>query len=463
MSTRHRLRAPRLRGPLRRRRRGRRAGSRAAAARRSPDVRAGPQRARAACCGSSRWSRWPPPRPDRLRPGQPRGRRRAASRPGCWTARDHRLRLGPVEDIAWLRDQTPRSRFARVGVVDPLSADDYQRTAACAGLRRAAGPGPERGRRRGHRSGLRGRGGAGLPRRHQVEDRRSRPRRDLKFVCCNADEGDSGTFADRMLMEGDPFTPDRGHDDRRLRGRRHRGLHLHPLGVSRRGRHPADRDRDRLRAGLARRGHPRLRASLRPVRAGRRRRLHLRRGDLDAGEPRGQARRWSAPSRRSRRWRACSASRPWSTTCSPSAAVPAILADGAEAYAALGVGRSRGTQVFQLAGNIARGGIVETALRHHARRAGRGLRRRHAGRDGRCGPSRSAARSGPTSRRRSSTCRWTTRRSPRRARWSATAGSWSSTTPWTWRGRPGSRWSSAPRSRAASARPAGSGRCAASR
>ena len=63
-------------------------------------------------------------------------------------------------------------------------------------------------------SGLRGRGGAGFPtgiKWKTVHDAKA----DQKYVCCNADEGDSGTFADRMLMEGDPFTLDRRHDHRR--------------------------------------------------------------------------------------------------------------------------------------------------------------------------------------------------------------------------------------------------------
>ncbi len=139
-----------------------------------------------------------------------------------------------------------------------------------------------------------------------------------------------------------------------------------------------------------------------------------------------------------------------------------IAADGGHAYAEHGVGRSRGTQVFQLAGNIARGGIVETAfgitLGELVEEYGGGTAAA-----GRSAPSRSGARSAPTSRSTSSTCRWTTRRSPRPARWSATAASWSSTTPSTWPSRRASRWSSAPRSRAASARRAGSARGAASR
>jgi formate dehydrogenase iron-sulfur subunit len=92
-----------------------------------------------------------------------------------------------------------------------------------------------------------------------------------------------------------------------------------------------------------------------------------------------------------------------------------VLARGAEFYRDFGVGRSRGTQVFQLAGNVARGGIVETAfgvtLGQMVEGFGGGPPR-----DGRSVRSRSAGRWAPTCRRRSSTCRWTTRRSLRPGR-----------------------------------------------
>ena len=115
-------------------------------------------------------------------------------------------------------------------------------------------------------------------------------------------------------------------------------------------------------------------------------------------------------------------------------AVPMILADGGAAYAALGTGRSRGTQVFQLAGNVARGGIVEAAFGVSLRRARRGLRRRHGIRAaGAGGAGRRPARRLPAAVA-ASTCRWTTRRSPRPARWSGTAASSCSTTPSTWLG-----------------------------
>ena len=114
---------------------------------------------------------------------------------------------------------------------------------------------------------------------------------DQKYIVCNADEGDSGTFADRMIMEGDPFVADRGHDDRRHRGRRDQGLHLHPLGIS-----ACDRGHGRA-IDIARRARATSAAAccgsglrFRSGSPRRRRRLCLRRGDRAAGKPGGQAR-----------------------------------------------------------------------------------------------------------------------------------------------------------------------------
>jgi formate dehydrogenase iron-sulfur subunit len=84
-------------------------------------------------------------------------------------------------------------------------------------------------------SGLRGRGGAGFPTGIKWDTVRLAPA-ERKYIVCNADEGDSGTFADRMLMEGDPFTLIEGMIDRRPRHGRHQGLRLHPVGISRRDR-----------------------------------------------------------------------------------------------------------------------------------------------------------------------------------------------------------------------------------
>ncbi len=285
-----------------------------------------------------------------------------------------------------------------------------------------------------------------------------------KFVCCNADEGDSGTFADRMLMEGDPFTLIEGMIIAAIAVGATEGFVYirseYPDAVATMRRAIAVG----LRAGLARRER---RWAARTV----------------STSTSGSAPAPTSAGRRPRCWRASRASAGW---CGPKPPLPALegpvraadrrqqparrwrsvptmLADGgAEFYRDFGVGRSRGTQVFQLAGNVKHGGIVETAfgitLGELVDDFGGGTA--SAGRCVRC---RSAARWARTSRPRASTCRWTTRRSRRRRHGRATAASSCSTTPSTWARRRGSRWSSAPRSRAASARRAGSGPTAASR
>ncbi|MGR3464895.1 formate dehydrogenase beta subunit [Limimaricola sp.] len=117
---------------------------------------------------------------------------------------DHALALGPTEEIGWMKRQT-RLTFARVGVIDPLSLEAYEAHGGLKGLRRAIGmSGPEMIEEM-KASGLRGRGGAGFPTGIKW-DTVQKAQADRKYIVANADEGDSGTFADRMLMEGDPFS-----------------------------------------------------------------------------------------------------------------------------------------------------------------------------------------------------------------------------------------------------------------
>ncbi len=116
----------------------------------------------------------------------------------------HTKALGLTDALPWLAKQT-RLTFARVGVVDPLSLTDYEAHHGLVGLRRALGMDSAAIVAEVTESGLRGRGGAGFPtgiKWKTVADAKA----DQKYIVCNADEGDSGTFADRMLMEGDPFT-----------------------------------------------------------------------------------------------------------------------------------------------------------------------------------------------------------------------------------------------------------------
>jgi formate dehydrogenase iron-sulfur subunit len=115
----------------------------------------------------------------------------------------HPLCLGVTVEIPWLKRQT-RLTFARCGVVDPRSIDDYRAHDGYRGLERALALGPDATVAAVVESGLRGRGGAGFPTgiKWRTVAQTDAPQ---KYVVCNADEGDSGTFADRMIMEGDPF------------------------------------------------------------------------------------------------------------------------------------------------------------------------------------------------------------------------------------------------------------------
>ncbi len=116
----------------------------------------------------------------------------------------HPKSLGLVEDLPWMKGQT-RLTFARVGVIDPLSLEDYVANGGLVGLERAAKMTKAEIVAEVTDSGLRGRGGAGFPTGIKWKTVSEAPG-EQKYIVCNADEGDSATFADRMLMEGDPFT-----------------------------------------------------------------------------------------------------------------------------------------------------------------------------------------------------------------------------------------------------------------
>jgi formate dehydrogenase iron-sulfur subunit len=116
----------------------------------------------------------------------------------------HPKALGLTEDLPWLKAQT-RLTFARVGVIDPLSLGAYKAQGGLTGLTRALTMEKAAIVAEVTASGLRGRGGAGFPTGIKWKTV-SEAVADRKYIVCNADEGDSATFADRMLMEGDPFT-----------------------------------------------------------------------------------------------------------------------------------------------------------------------------------------------------------------------------------------------------------------
>ncbi|MBV8730242.1 MAG: formate dehydrogenase [Acidobacteriia bacterium] len=122
---------------------------------------------------------------------------------GFYEGKDHPLSLGLTEEIPYLKNQE-RLTFARCGIVDPLSLPDYFSHRGYRGLERALAMSPEAIVEEVVQSGLRGRGGAGFPtgiKWRTVLNTKA----NQKYVVCNADEGDSGTYADRMILEGDPF------------------------------------------------------------------------------------------------------------------------------------------------------------------------------------------------------------------------------------------------------------------
>ena len=271
----------------------------------------------------------------------------------------HPKALGLIEDIPYLARQQ-RLIFARCGLIDPLSLDDYRNHGGLRGLERALALGPKATIEEIIASGLRGRGGAGFP--TGVKWRTTAGvDADQKFVVCNADEGDSGTFADRMLMEGDPFLliegmaiaalsvgAARGYVyirseyphafavfSRAIELARAAGL----LGPSVLGSGRAFDLEARLGAGAYICGEE---TSLLESLEGKRGQIRVK-PPLPAiaglfGKPTVVNNVLSF------------ASTPW------------ILEHGAKTYADYGVGRSLGSQPFQLAGNVRHGGLIELAF-----------------------------------------------------------------------------------------------------
>ncbi|WP_134499482.1 formate dehydrogenase beta subunit [Microvirga pakistanensis] len=271
----------------------------------------------------------------------------------------HPLRLGRLEDQAYLSRQT-RLTFARCGIIDPLSIEDYRAHGGYAGLGYALSLEPQAVVDEVKLSGLRGRGGAGFPTGIKW-DTVLHAEADQKYIVCNADEGDSGTFADRMLMEGDPFCLIEGMTIAGLAVGATRGFiyirseypHAYRamseairiaekagyLGSSIMGSNRAFTLETRLGAGAYICGEE---TSLLES-------LEGRRGMVRAKPP--------LPALEGLFGRPTVVNNVLSL-----ATVPWILAKGARAYADFGMGRSRGTLPIQLAGNVKRGGLIEIAF-----------------------------------------------------------------------------------------------------
>ena len=275
---------------------------------------------------------------------------------GLLTGSSHESCLGLVEELDFIKNQT-RITFARVGLIDPLSLADYEAHGGLKGLRNAIAMTPADIVNEVTESGLRGRGGAGFPagiKWNTVLNTEA----DQKYICCNADEGDSGTFADRMLMEGDPFTLIEGMIIAGIAVGATEGLiyvrseYPHAIDVLDQAIAIANESKvlgdSVLGSGIKFNLEVRVGAGsyVCGEETAMLESLEGKRGMVRAKPPiPALVGLFGKPT--------------VINNVMTLSAVPMILADGADSYQSFGVDRSRGTQVFQLAGNILRGGIVE--------------------------------------------------------------------------------------------------------
>ena len=274
---------------------------------------------------------------------------------------NHPLCQGLTEEIPYLKRQQ-RLTFARAGVIDPLSIEDYRAHGGFRGLEQALTKTSQAIVDELKRSGLRGRGGAAFPtgiKWQTVLD--ATPSSAQKYIVCNADEGDSGTFADRLLMEADPFLL--------IEGICIAGL---AVGASQgyiylRSEYPLA---NKVLNEAIRRADAAGYLGKNLCGSGKDFQLHLRlgAGAYICGEEtslleslegkRGLVRaKPPLPALKGLFGQPTVVNNVLSL-----AAIPAIISEGGQTYADFGVGRSRGTLALQLAGNIQRGGLVELAF-----------------------------------------------------------------------------------------------------
>jgi formate dehydrogenase iron-sulfur subunit len=269
----------------------------------------------------------------------------------------HPKGVGLVEEIPFLKRQT-RLTFARCGITDPLSLDDYRAHGGWKGLEKALALTGEQIVDAMKTSGLRGRGGAGFPTGIKWDTVRL-AKGAQKYIVCNADEGDSGTFADRMVMEGDPFMLIEGMTVAGIAVGATRGYIYcrseYPFAVS------------ALNEAIARCYGAGL---LGEAVAGSSHAFHLEvrvgAGAYVCGEETAlldsiEGKRGTVRAKPPLPAHVGLFGQPTVINNVLSlAAVPFILAEGPEAYRDFGMGRSRGTMPIQLAGDIRNGGLFET-------------------------------------------------------------------------------------------------------
>ncbi|MDE2335495.1 MAG: formate dehydrogenase [Rhodospirillales bacterium] len=263
----------------------------------------------------------------------------------------HAKALGRVEQIPFLREQT-RLVLARCGITDPLSPADYAAHGGWKGLSRAKSLGAAGTLDEVVASGLRGRGGAGFPTGIKWRTAAAAPG-GPKYIVCNADEGDSGTFADRMIMEGDPFMLIEGMAIAAFAVGASQGYiyirseYPHAVAAMREAIRIASREgvledfaiEVRVGAGAYVCGEETAMLES----------MEGKRGLVRAKPPLPAIQGlWGRPT--------------VINNAISLASVPWIMAEGAGAYQGFGLGRSRGTMPVQLAGNIRHGGLYECAF-----------------------------------------------------------------------------------------------------
>ena len=278
---------------------------------------------------------------------------------GFLAGKQHALCRGPVESIPYLHNQE-RLTMARLGVIDPLSLEDYRSHGGYAGLEAALAMTGAAIVQAVTDSGLRGRGGAAFPTGIKWRTVLDTPGAQ-KYIVCNADEGDSGTYSDRLLMEGDPFCLIEG-------------MTIAGLAVG------ATRAFIYLRCE-----YPHAQATLNAAICA------ARAGGFLGGDVAGSGRSFDLELRMGAGAYICGEEtslleslegKRGQVRCKPPlpaikgafgcptvvnnvitfASVPIVLQRGATYYRDFGMGRSRGTLPIQLAGNIKRGGLVECAF-----------------------------------------------------------------------------------------------------
>jgi formate dehydrogenase iron-sulfur subunit len=272
---------------------------------------------------------------------------------------DHGLKLGNVSDIPYLKNQD-RWTFRRCGLTDPVSIEDYRANRGFDGFSAAVKMGAAATIEEVKKSGLRGRGGAGFPTGIKWQTVADTPA-DQKYITCNADEGDSGTFSDRMLMEGDPYCL--------IEGMMIAGL---AVGATRgyiylRSEYPITRGILNEAIDSARNAGW-LGENIQDSGFDFDIDLHIGAGSYVCGEETAMLESLEGKAGVIRYKPPLPAieglfGKPTVVNNVISlASVPDILIEGGDKYAAYGVDRSKGTLAFQLAGNIKRGGLVEKAF-----------------------------------------------------------------------------------------------------